>query len=250
MSYKIQITRSMRKSIALKVDKVWNIIIKAPFFVTKGAINSFIDNHTDWIEKRRDELKNRIPLNFECGDEIMFLWEKCRIKKISKNKLEEKNSLNICKGLKTLVVVWVSKKNSYYLNENIFFEDNIFYINEDFNKDKVQKIIKEFYKKEAKEYIVQRTKYFIGKYSLKVNSIKIGSAKTRWWTCSSKKDIRFTYLLMSAPLLSIDYVIVHELAHLKEMNHSKAFWSEVERMISDYKVHKVWFKDNKWMSLF
>jgi hypothetical protein len=85
-------------------------------------------------------------------------------------------------------------------------------------------------------------------YGFEYNKIRITSAKTRWWSCSSKKNLNFSFYLIGAPKKVIDYVIVHELAHLSEMNHSKKFWRVVEIIMPKYKKHKKWLKDN-WNSL-
>lgn len=99
-------------------------------------------------------------------------------------------------------------------------------------------------KKLAKDYIPTRTQEFAFKFWLNFNSIKITSAKTRWWSCTSKKNLNFSFRLMDTPQKVIDYVIIHELAHLKHMNHSKNFWKEVEYMMPDYKNHELWLKKN------
>ncbi len=95
----------------------------------------------------------------------------------------------------------------------------------------------------AYEYIIPKTKEIAEKNSLKYNNIKITEAKTRWWSCSSKKNLNFSYRLILTPKKVIDYVITHELAHLKEMNHSKNFWIEVEKMMPNYKIHKKRLKE-------
>ena len=74
--------------------------------------------------------------------------------------------------------------------------------------------------------------------------MKINSARRRWGSCTSKKNLNFTFRLVLTPPEIIDYVICHELAHLKEMNHSSAFWKEVEKMDIDYKKHDRWLKEN------
>ncbi len=97
-------------------------------------------------------------------------------------------------------------------------------------------------KKKAKQYIPERVEYFAKKYNKKYNKIRITSARTRWGSCTSAKNLNFSYRLIQADTKAIDYVIVHELAHLKHMNHSKAFWSHVEEMMSDYKYWDQWLK--------
>lgn len=99
-------------------------------------------------------------------------------------------------------------------------------------------------KKKAKEYIPARVEELAKKYSFKYNTIKITSAKTRWGSCTSKKNLNFSFYLIWAPERTIDYVIIHELSHLKHMNHSKKFRDLVESMIPDYKSHVKWLKLN------
>ena len=74
--------------------------------------------------------------------------------------------------------------------------------------------------------------------------ITIRSQKTRWGSCSSKGNLNFNCLLLLAPPEVLDYVVVHELCHRKEMNHSPRFWAEVARVMPDYKVRRKWLKDN------
>lgn len=94
------------------------------------------------------------------------------------------------------------------------------------------------YKKQAKEYLQQKCQYFCQIMGLKHGEIKINSAKTRWGSCNRKGNINFTYRLLFVPEDVIDYVVVHELAHLKEMNHSAEFWSVVGQTMPDYKARR------------
>ena len=74
--------------------------------------------------------------------------------------------------------------------------------------------------------------------------ITIRSQKTRWGGCSAKGNLNFNCLLMLMPQEVRDYVVIHELCHRREMNHSAAFWTEVERYCPDYRLHRKWLKDN------
>ena len=100
------------------------------------------------------------------------------------------------------------------------------------------------YKKRAKNYIIKRVEQIGLKNNFNYKNIKITSAKTRWGSCTSKKNLNFSYRLILVPMKIIDYVIVHELCHLREMNHSKKFWREVGQIMPDYKKHDKWLKDN------
>jgi len=95
----------------------------------------------------------------------------------------------------------------------------------------------------ALKYIPERVEYFARQIGVDYGGIAIRNQKTRWGSCSSKGDLNFNCLLMLTPPEVIDYVVVHELCHRKEMNHSKAFWSEVEKVLPDYKAQVKWLKD-------
>ena len=96
----------------------------------------------------------------------------------------------------------------------------------------------------ALEYIPQRVAYYAPIVGVDYGRITIRNQKTRWGSCSGKGNLNFNCLLMLTPAEVIDYVVVHELCHRIEMNHSKAFWSEVERVLPGYKSARKWLKDN------
>ena len=93
-------------------------------------------------------------------------------------------------------------------------------------------------KKLAKKILPAKTAYFANIMGLNYGRITITGAKTRFGSCSSKGNIAFSYRLMMYPEEAIDYVVVHELAHLLEMNHSPSFYRIVESVLPDYKRRK------------
>ncbi len=100
------------------------------------------------------------------------------------------------------------------------------------------------YREAAKEYIPKRVAYYAGLLGVDYNTITIRDQKTRWGSCSSKGNLSFSWRLILAPPKVLDYVVVHELCHRKEMNHSPRFWALVESIIPDYKTHRKWLKEN------
>lgn len=97
---------------------------------------------------------------------------------------------------------------------------------------------------EAKDDIMKRVCHYAAIMGVTYNRITIRSQKGRWGSCSSKGNLNFNCLLMLAPEHVRDYVVVHELAHRKQMNHSAAFWIEVENVLPDYKECVLWLKKN------
>ena len=97
---------------------------------------------------------------------------------------------------------------------------------------------------QASVVIPKRVEYFAEKIPVTYGRITIRNQKTRWGSCSGKGNLNFNCLLMLAPPEVLDYVVVHELCHRKEMNHSERFWREVENILPDYRERKKWLKEN------
>ena len=89
-----------------------------------------------------------------------------------------------------------------------------------------------------------RVAYFAGRLGVRYGRITIRNQKTKWGSCSGKGNLNFNCLLALAPAEVLDYVVAHEICHLKEMNHSPRFWALVEGLIPDYKARRQWLKDH------
>lgn len=94
-----------------------------------------------------------------------------------------------------------------------------------------------------KDKIADRVKYYCAVMQVTVGHITIRNQKTRWGSCSNAGNVNFNYQLYYLPDELLDYVVVHELAHRRHMNHSKEFWSEVERYCPDYRVSRKQLKE-------
>lgn len=97
---------------------------------------------------------------------------------------------------------------------------------------------------EACRLIPERVRWFAPVVGVTYGRITIRNQRTRWGSCSSQGNLNFNCLLMLMPREVLDYVVVHELCHRKHMDHSAAFWAEVERVLPDYKLRRKWLKDN------
>lgn len=96
----------------------------------------------------------------------------------------------------------------------------------------------------ALDVIPKKVRYYADRIKVSYGRITIRNQKTRWGSCSGKGNLNFNCLLMLAPDEVINYVVVHELCHLIEMNHSKAFWQQVESVMPDYKTYRQWLKEH------
>ncbi|HWQ40525.1 MAG TPA: SprT family zinc-dependent metalloprotease, partial [Desulfosporosinus sp.] len=120
------------------------------------------------------------------------------------------------------------------------------HINKDIRQEKRREVIRrtleQWYIGKAKELIHERLALFIDKICVKVNTVRFKNQKTRWGSCSNKGNLNFNWKLVMAPMHIVDYVVVHELCHLRQMNHSKEFWQLVGSQIPDYKERRKWLK--------
>ena len=100
------------------------------------------------------------------------------------------------------------------------------------------------YKERAKGIISRRVQHYAQLMGVNYGRITIKDQKSRWGSCSEKSNLNFSWRLILMPIEVMDYVVVHELAHLKQMNHSQAFWEEVEKILPNYKEQRKWLKEN------
>ena len=99
-------------------------------------------------------------------------------------------------------------------------------------------------KKRAENVLKERCCYYEGLMGVSFGSITVREQKTRWGSCSAKGNLNFNWKLVLMPEEILDYVVVHELAHRLQMNHSTEFWDEVEKILPDYRKRRQWLKEN------
>jgi len=119
-----------------------------------------------------------------------------------------------------------------------FKQGTLFVISPQSSNDEIKIIFNTWLKHLAKKYITARTRQFSIRYGFNVGKVIIRGQKTRWGSCSARRNLSFNYKLMKYREEVIDYVIIHEMCHLKEMNHSKKFWKLVENLCPDFKSLK------------
>ena len=138
------------------------------------------------------------------------------------------------------------EKNKLWVLRSLEKQTKIRNSEENFEKIKIEES-EDFYRQKAKEYLSERVKFFIEILDIKFNKIRIKNTKTRWGSCSSQKNLNFSWKIMLAPPKVIDYLVIHEICHLKEMNHSKEFWSLVELLDPNFEEHKKWLKRHNYL---
>lgn len=211
-----EIIRSRRKTVALEIKQDASLVVKAPYLMPMWYIRYFIQKKESWIRKqqRRMQERQKLKVEYEDNNLLWFLGEQYPFQ--------------------------------YSKNKKLAFQEGIFLVPQNLKKTFKDMFI-EWYKKQAREVITKRVEYYAHKYNLQYKNIRITSAETRWGSCSSSNNLNFTWKLIMAPQDVVDYVVVHELAHTLQKNHSQKFWNEVKAMMPDYKQKEKWLKEKGFL---
>jgi predicted metal-dependent hydrolase len=105
--------------------------------------------------------------------------------------------------------------------------------------------LRKWLKFEAKRVLTERAQHFSGLMGVSYTALKLSSAKTRWGSCSAKNSLNFSWRLILCPTDVIDYLVVHELAHILQKNHSPKYWQQVAAILPNYKQQQKWLKANR-----
>lgn len=204
---KYNIIRSKRKTIAIYITKDASVDIKVPFGISNIEIEAIILKKKEWIEnqlnvrKQFNEQKQNFMLKY--GDMVLYQGKEYIIR---------------------------AKEGRF-----VGFDDECFYMPANLNSKQIKYAMIQIYKLLAKNVMTKKIDEFSNIMSLIPIAVKINSAKTRWGSCSGKNSINFSWRLILASDDVIDYVVIHELAHIKEHNHSERFWKIVSDVMPDYK---------------
>lgn len=202
-------TRSIRISISNKKG----VQVNAPFFVSDRTIYDLVQEKSAWILKslsKIDEQKTLIKQSdCENGEELLFLGQHYPFIKISNT-----------------------------IKPNIYFKDNKFFYFGTIDESLIHQSILSYFKSYSKTYLAQKTEHWAHIMNIPHYTLQVKEQKRIWGSCTSRNEIRLNYKLIIAPPSTIEYVIVHELAHIFEHNHSANFWAIVKKYIPDYKEQK------------
>ena len=196
-----QIIRSKRRTIAIIVHRDGKVVVRAPLKTPERLIRAFIESKSGWIEEKKALAAKHVALpvkKFMGGEKFLLLGREI--------------PLRVVDGQKTALTF----RDEFSLSKKAL--------------PGAQSVFEKWYQARAREILTERVIFFAQKFGLRYDKIRISSARTRWGSCSSRGTLSFTWRLIMAPLEVVDYVVLHELAHLKVKNHSPVFWAEVARM--------------------
>jgi predicted metal-dependent hydrolase len=211
-----KLIRSKRRTIALAITADASLIVRAPMNTPLSYIERLVNTKVDWIRKAVARVSSRPrPVVHEYIDGESFLY------------LGKSYKLSIVKNADEKLIF----RSAFILSAK--------------EKKHARALFISWYKKEAKKKITERVEWCARRAGLSYKSVKITTASRRWGSCSTSNGLNFSWRLIMAPLSVVDYVVVHELAHLEHKNHSKAFWDRVKVMYPNYDKAQKWLKENE-----
>jgi len=211
-----QIIRTRRKTFALIVQRDGSLVVRAPLRASDKQIGDLVQEKEKWIiakqEAARRMYANTRPKEFVNGEGFLYLGKSYKLAIVDGNQPA------------------LSLSDQFYLTKSAL--------------PHAEAVFKAWYKQRAKQIISERAAWYAAQNGFVYQRVNITGARTRWGSCGRRGTLNFTWRLIMAPLRVIDYVVIHELAHLKQKNHSKVYWNEVKRLMPDYQQQIGWLKAN------
>ena len=211
-----KIIRSNRKTLCVSVDSLGQVTVRAPMRCSDERIFAFLREKSEWIEKHKRQragAESRLPPENLDGFVFMLLGKEYVVKLYDGNKIALDN---------TSLAIWLPSKNA-----------------------KVRLI--KWLKENALRIFNQESERLAKQTGLQFKEIKLSTARKKWGSCDGNNVIRYVFRLIYAPKEMIEYVVLHELCHIRHKNHSKAFWGLVERYMPDWKERRVWLKNHGYL---
>jgi len=236
--------RSRRKTVALIVQRDGTLVVRAPLRAPRRQIDELVAQKADWVRQKQAYARAHAPATphrFASGERFWFLGKEYL--------------LEVVESLTTALTGCFAKAQRHRDFKKFFSVSlclcgsNLPAQTERFLLERkalprAAEAFTAWYKAQARALIEERVRSFAARYGFTYKQLKITSARTRWGSCSSRGTLSFTWRLVMAPPECIDYVVVHELAHLRVANHSPAFWREVGAILPDFKERRKWLRVN------
>lgn len=211
-----QLVRSKRKTIGLTVTAEGLLVVRAPLRMPLAQIQNAVYGKSSWIFQKQSEQLARMAQKTERiyaqGESFSFLGEPYTLRyqpEISGVRVEE--------GALTL--------------PNCAPEE-------------AKRLLTEWFKRQARSVFYDRIQYYAPIIGVEPGTVRLSSARGRWGSCGPSNSINLVWRLVMAPLSVIDYVVVHELAHIKRRDHSPAFWKVVQNILPHYQHERRWLKEH------
>ncbi len=217
-TYVLVRSRKRKRTISLQLKKDGCAVIHAPWRTSRAEIEAFFRKQKSWLEGKRRERENHdracAPRSFVAGEVFLFLGTPCRLE------IEEGGN-----GL-----------------DPLRFSGGCFVLKRT-EASRARALFTAWYRKRAEEDLAGRLDRYGSLLSLRPRGMKLSDARCRWGACTHDNRLSFSWRLVMASPSVIDYVVVHELIHIREKNHSRRFWELLAKTIPDYDREKIWLHD-------
>jgi len=215
------LVRSRRRSIGLEVRPDATLVVRAPTRTPVWFVESLLREKAGWIEDKVAKARSHVSLlpshDFLTGERFPYL------------------------GREWSFVVVAFQKTPLTFDEKAGFSLDMGAF------DRGEVVFEEWYRARARELLAERVQHYAPLVDVSVPRLCITGAERRWGSCSTSGTVSFAWRLIMAPMDVVDYVVVHELAHGREMNHSTRFWAVVALVLPDYDMRRRWLKDHGGM---
>lgn len=217
-----RIIRSKRKTFSLQIDETGELIIRAPRDATDEAVREIVAKKRAWIEMKLHavhEWNRRKPVqNFKDGDRYLYLGK------------------------------WypLSIDHSPTGGESLLLEEGRFRL-DGMQKHRARELMIHWYRDQARRILTERAVHYASLTGLSYGRLNITGAQKRWGSCSAAGNLNFSWRLIMAPCEIIEYVVVHELVHLEEQNHSPRFWKRVSEIMPEFRSRRKWLNENGYL---
>lgn len=216
----VELRKSKRaRRLILKINQEGKAVVTLPSLVPYKAAEKFIEMHIGWIQ---ENMAKQQPVDLEPGKSIgkkHVLKFQVSLKPLSKPKSHV--------GSDTVIITHAPEQE---------WTDTVV-------QTEAKKACIRALRREAEEYLPPLLHSIANRFGYSYREVRIKAAQTRWGSCSSNKVINLSVWLMQLPEELIEYVLCHELTHLNQMNHQKAFWAELAVMVPDYKFRRKLLKE-------
>jgi predicted metal-dependent hydrolase len=223
--YLIKVSNRARY-VRIEIRPDGHLVVTRPAHVSLSSIEGILSKKKQWIFFQREKLKqssiHHLRQTYQNGDPFLYMGEEVFLQ-VSHEEIARPLIRLHGKRLETIIPCSVSKEETPVV---------------------LREAIERWYRMEAKRVIPERVHELAVREGLTYNRIFIKGQKTRWGSCSTLGNLNFNWRLMMCPPEVIDYIIIHELCHLSEMNHSQRFWNLVASRCPNYKECERWLKQN------
>jgi len=221
------VRRNRRKTVGIAVKTASQVVVYAPLWVTEGEIGSIVRRKAPWIIRRLEKLSEFEAITnsreYVSGEQLLYLGRAYRLKVLYEQNRRQTNIT--VKGRRICITLGASSNGRE-------------------EKAIIKTALKRWYIRQAEETINQRMTRLASQLGVLPTMVRIKDQKTRWGSCSSKGTVHFNWRIVMAPVSVLDYVIIHELCHLRVRNHSQEFWKLVSQNLLEYKSKRDWLKKN------